>query len=364
MVDDVADGLFGGASESTSSATHLTPPGESSPDLFTPPAPGELVDVGTFEPAGAHVFDPSGASALPDLQVTSALYDGLTDFDPDAAGRPEPHPAVAARWDVSDDARAWTFHVRPGLAFSDGTPVLPSSFERGWERATGPYGSAFDYLFAPIEGATEKLRGEAPRLAGLEADDEAMTLTVSLTAPVADFDAVVAHPVFSPLPTIVDEVPGQATWGHASIVDNDSGRVVGNGPFVQEGLTDLAGADLHLVPNPLWDGTKYDAALRLPATPDVNRLIFRVATREDADQAMLFAAGVTRAVSDAGTAETRPAASSYRSAGERSLAGAAFLLAADTVARTIVAPAELPVGVVTALVGVPVFVVLLRRRTA
>lgn len=46
------------------------------------------------------------------------------------------------------------------------------------------------------------------------------------------------------------------------------------------------------------------------------------------------------------------------------IAGAAFLLVTDTVARTLVAPAELPVGVVTALVGVPVFVILLRRRTA
>ncbi|HEX7120539.1 MAG TPA: iron ABC transporter permease [Longimicrobiales bacterium] len=45
------------------------------------------------------------------------------------------------------------------------------------------------------------------------------------------------------------------------------------------------------------------------------------------------------------------------------LAGAAFLLAADTVARTVAAPAELPIGVVTALVGVPVFVVLLTRRS-
>lgn len=44
------------------------------------------------------------------------------------------------------------------------------------------------------------------------------------------------------------------------------------------------------------------------------------------------------------------------------LAGAAFLLAADTLARTVAAPAELPVGVVTALVGVPVFVLLLTRR--
>ncbi len=45
------------------------------------------------------------------------------------------------------------------------------------------------------------------------------------------------------------------------------------------------------------------------------------------------------------------------------LAGAAFLLLADTAARTISAPAELPVGVVTALVGVPLFVTLLARGT-
>jgi iron complex transport system permease protein len=46
------------------------------------------------------------------------------------------------------------------------------------------------------------------------------------------------------------------------------------------------------------------------------------------------------------------------------LAGAAFLLLADMTARTVAAPVELPVGVVTALVGVPVFLVLLTRRPA
>jgi iron complex transport system permease protein len=43
------------------------------------------------------------------------------------------------------------------------------------------------------------------------------------------------------------------------------------------------------------------------------------------------------------------------------LGGGTFLLLADTAARTVTAPAELPVGVITALVGVPVFIVLLRR---
>jgi iron complex transport system permease protein len=46
------------------------------------------------------------------------------------------------------------------------------------------------------------------------------------------------------------------------------------------------------------------------------------------------------------------------------LGGGTFLLLADTAARTIAAPAELPVGVITALVGVPIFVILLRRSPA
>ena len=44
------------------------------------------------------------------------------------------------------------------------------------------------------------------------------------------------------------------------------------------------------------------------------------------------------------------------------LGGATFLVAADTVARTALAPAELPVGVVTALLGGPFFIWLLRRN--
>lgn len=44
------------------------------------------------------------------------------------------------------------------------------------------------------------------------------------------------------------------------------------------------------------------------------------------------------------------------------LAGAAFVVLADTIARTIIAPRELPVGAITALIGAPLFVYLLKRR--
>jgi iron complex transport system permease protein len=45
------------------------------------------------------------------------------------------------------------------------------------------------------------------------------------------------------------------------------------------------------------------------------------------------------------------------------LTGGLLVVVADTLARTVVAPRELPVGIVTALIGVPVFAVLLRRWT-
>jgi iron complex transport system permease protein len=44
------------------------------------------------------------------------------------------------------------------------------------------------------------------------------------------------------------------------------------------------------------------------------------------------------------------------------LGGAIFLIASDTISRTLVSPSELPVGVVTAFIGAPFFIYLLRKR--
>lgn len=43
------------------------------------------------------------------------------------------------------------------------------------------------------------------------------------------------------------------------------------------------------------------------------------------------------------------------------IAGAAFVIVADTLARTVIAPRELPVGAITALIGAPLFIYLLKR---
>jgi len=44
------------------------------------------------------------------------------------------------------------------------------------------------------------------------------------------------------------------------------------------------------------------------------------------------------------------------------IAGALLLLIADTLARTVIAPTEIPVGIITALIGAPFFISLLRNR--
>lgn len=44
------------------------------------------------------------------------------------------------------------------------------------------------------------------------------------------------------------------------------------------------------------------------------------------------------------------------------LAGAGFLILADLVARTIISPTELPIGVITSIIGAPVFAIILLRK--
>jgi iron complex transport system permease protein len=46
------------------------------------------------------------------------------------------------------------------------------------------------------------------------------------------------------------------------------------------------------------------------------------------------------------------------------LGGAAFLSLADLIAKLALTPTEIPVGVITAFVGVPLFLILLRRSVA
>ena len=58
----------------------------------------------------------------------------------------------------------------------------------------------YSYLLNFIDGGAEKLAGEADTISGVVADDEAMTLTVTMDAPYSNFDAVAGFQLFFPMP--------------------------------------------------------------------------------------------------------------------------------------------------------------------
>ena len=95
-----------------------------------------------------------------------------------------------------------------------------------------------------IDGGAEKLDGSADTISGIEVDDEAMTLTVTLDAPYSNFDAVAGFQLFFPMPSAVEDLESQADW--------ENGIMIGNGPYLMaEPRTD---EEIVLSRNDDWSG--------------------------------------------------------------------------------------------------------------
>jgi oligopeptide transport system substrate-binding protein len=232
---------------------------------------GELTDLSTWAQGAWDHLDPTLSTTVQESQIGDSLYDGLTEVDYTDIENPVVRGEVAESWESNDDATEWTFTVRDGLSFSDGTPVLPSSFKRSFERASDPdFAGDYSYLFSFFEGGQEKLDGKADEITGVVADDDAMTLTATLSEPYANFPAVIGFHTFAPMPEAAE---GQgAEW--------EQGVMIGNGPFMEESAP-VPGQEIVLVPNPEWDGTKYDEELGLPEQPYLERIRFVVSQDED-----------------------------------------------------------------------------------
>ncbi len=64
-------------------------------------------------------LDPAAQGDSGSVAVTAQLFESLTTFDADRQTR----PALAESWRIEDGGRRIVFHLRPGLTFSDGTPL-------------------------------------------------------------------------------------------------------------------------------------------------------------------------------------------------------------------------------------------------
>ncbi|MEQ8398320.1 ABC transporter substrate-binding protein [Thalassobaculum sp.] len=120
------------------------------------------------------LIDPHDCSDDPDaLAILEAVHSALVRRGPDARWR----PALAERWSVSDDARTWTFQVRPGVHFHDGAPVDAEAVAYSIARMARPDMGAT--LGAPAVYA-QYLSG-----AGVEALDRSR-VRITLERPLAD----------------------------------------------------------------------------------------------------------------------------------------------------------------------------------
>jgi peptide/nickel transport system substrate-binding protein len=103
-------------------------------------------------------------------------------------------PGVAtALPEVSADGKTYTFTVRKGLKYSDGTPVKASDFEHAVKRVLN-LESGGSYLFEGIVGATDYVDGgdADADVAGIETDDATGEVTIRLTEPDGTFSNVLA----------------------------------------------------------------------------------------------------------------------------------------------------------------------------
>lgn len=171
-------------------------------------------------------MDPAFISDASDVQLLLQLYAGLTRLDENG----EPYPSLAESWTVSDDGRTYTFRLRDGLHFSDGSRLGAEDVRRSWLRILDPAtGSTAPDVLSIIAGADERLGGGPEDEVAIQAPN-ATTLVVGLRHAASYFPEIAATPTAFVVPPNADASPDWQT------VD----RFIGSGPYVADSLDDQA----------------------------------------------------------------------------------------------------------------------------
>lgn len=154
----------------------------------------ELVRDNGSEPAS---LDPHKVESNVEIALILDMFEGLVAVTPEGAIEPR----LAQSWENKDNT-VWTLHLRPGIAWSDGSPVTAQDIVWSWQRLIDP-DIASPYASYPanmhIVNATEIVRGEkAPDTLGVKALNDT-TLEVTLSQPNAYFLPMLAHTSLVPV---------------------------------------------------------------------------------------------------------------------------------------------------------------------
>ncbi len=202
----------------------------------------------TFPNVGIDDSNPPDPALVSDQNtslVFSMIYSGLVTSDVNLNVIPD-----QATWDISADNKIFTFHLKPDIAFSDGTPVTAQTYVYTLTRALLPevQSSQAELYEGVIAGADQVMAGKTKTLQGVKAIDN-LTLRITLTQPTPYFLQMLTNAVFFPLNKEIIDVYGQADWAN-----HVAGNGVGTGPFmVQEWDRSVK---MIFVPNPHYYGNK------------------------------------------------------------------------------------------------------------
>lgn len=123
-------------------------------------------------------LDPQLQQDTSSARVAYDLFAGLVDFDQ----RNNPIPGMADYWIIAPDGQTITFHLRPNLKFSDGSPITASDFVYSWKRLVTPdTASPYNYLLDNVINGKAIMQGKtSPELLGVSAPNR-NTFIVKLT---------------------------------------------------------------------------------------------------------------------------------------------------------------------------------------
>ena len=113
-------------------------------------AGGKTLVIGiAADPTG---LDPEAVENNTSGFIMAAIYDSLVRYK---TGGTEVEPGVAERWDVSPDGLQYTFHIRPGITFHDGTKLDAKSYIETVARQLDKSSPIYIYNTGPVEGYEE-----------------------------------------------------------------------------------------------------------------------------------------------------------------------------------------------------------------
>lgn len=143
-------------------------------------------------------LDPALSTDVPTGRAVSYVFDGLTRFTPKAAVVPD----LATSWELAADGVTYTFHLRHGVRFHDGTSFSAADVRHSWERVLDPATrGGRGWPLYPIRGAQEFAAGKASGIAGLQVVNDS-TIRITLTEPFAIFPKMLAMPATAIVPKV------------------------------------------------------------------------------------------------------------------------------------------------------------------